>query len=135
MRSRPRVQLWLSPGEPCPGQTFECDVVLLSRSDTPCDGVSVELLGQRLVAGGRMLAVTPLVPTAAASAPAVETLLHAHAAHPAQRLPPGRHLFRSSYRIPPEAPPSYTGRFLRIQYLIRVRVRIPWWPDRVEDFV
>lgn len=47
----------------------------------------------------------------------------------------GSHPYAARFRIEPDAPSSYRGRVLRVDWVVEVRVDIPWWPDRVERFV
>jgi hypothetical protein len=52
-----------------------------------------------------------------------------------QELPEGPTRRRVKFALPPNVPPSYLGRGVRVDYTVEVHVSIAWWPDRRERFV
>ena len=106
-----------------PGEPFDVDVILTSRSETPTEHVDVSLLGEVAVAipQGKTMAV--------------RTAQHV----PKQyfRWTPGtlgvgdyRQRFR--FALPNWAPPSFraAGGWCRVAYTVEVHVAIPMWIDR-----
>lgn len=49
-------------------------------------------------------------------------------------LPPGRQSLAARVRLPAGLPGSYRGRRIHVEYVARIAVDIPWWPDAVEVF-
>lgn len=125
MRSRPDLDVYLSPDRPHAGSRLRVEVVLRSHSQTPIDGVSARLRGlERRVTGSTMAGDVPV-------------MLYANATHvdllgrtPAAELTPGEHRFALSFDLPPGAPPAYKSSSTNIEYELSVEVLIPWWPDR-----
>lgn len=126
LKTRPEIALY-APRTLTAGDSFEARVVLRCAEAVPVDELTLELVGNgvwftssqhgqhrnersvvRLV--GRPL--TSLV-----------------------ELTPGEHEYRVSFAIPMDAPPSFSGGFLKIEWEFRVRASIPWWPDAKSTFV
>jgi hypothetical protein len=124
------MTVYLRPARPTPGSRFEAEIVLLSRSETPIDGVEAHLVGfeQR---HARTAAV--------GDAPVPEYAGYRHvdlvARTPKKLLVPGEHRFTFAFDIPPSAPPAYRSRTARVLYDLHVRVDIPWWPDRTGRYL
>jgi len=111
----------LKPGVPRPGELLEVEARLEAKTETPLDGVSFDLTGVETVTvqQGR----------------SNRRWSHPHvvlrAEHPGTLLTPGMHSYRARFQLPPVLPPRYLGRYTRIDYTLKVRASIPWWPDRV----
>ncbi len=130
MRSRPDLKVYLSPAEIVPGTRLEAHAVLMSRSETPIDGIEAHLTGleQRQVG-------TAVVGSAAI--PQYQSYRHVDltARTPKALLTQGEHRFAFAFDVPAAAPPQYRGRTSSIVYHLQVRVDIPWWPDRSGRFL
>ncbi|MEM6293057.1 MAG: hypothetical protein AAGA54_17405 [Myxococcota bacterium] len=50
-------------------------------------------------------------------------------------LPKGAHEYRVVFAVPADAPPSFSGKVLSVEWEFRVRASIPWWPDAKGTFV
>ncbi len=121
MRSRPDVKLLVRPPVVVPGQPFEAEAVLVSRSPTPVDSVTVSLRATvRASSGGQV--------------PMVFELLALEAVHRPGRLRKGENRLKTMFQIPPTLPPSYDGVWASISCRVHVDVDIPWWPDRSAVF-
>ncbi len=130
MRSRPDIKVYLDPASPTPGSELLARVVLLSRSETPIEGIDVRLLAQeRRFRGTAMVGNVPV--------PQYDTAVHTDlTAHlPECVLVPGKHQHEVSFDLPAGAPPAYQSKLTRIEYELLVHVSIPWWPDRTARFV
>jgi hypothetical protein len=130
VRSRPDLKVYLSPAEPTPGTRLSAQVVLLSRSETPIDGVEAHLAAIEQRHAGT--AVVGNVPVAQ-----YQTCRHMDlvARSPKAVLTSGEHRFTFAFDIPPGAPPAYRSAISSIEYDLHVRVYIPWWPDRSARYV
>ncbi len=110
-----------------PGSTFELDVLLTSRSETPIDYVAVSLTADVGVAIPQGKTV------AARSAPLAAPQITKW--NPGT-LAPGEYRQRMRFAIAPNMPPNYrsgTG-WCRVTYVIQVHVAIPLWIDRYASF-
>jgi hypothetical protein len=115
------VLLGRSPLEP--GEPFEVEVILTSRSETPTDFVDVKLTGDVGVAipQGKTTAIRQL----------------SHVPTQAFRWTPGtlgvgEYRQRVRFPLPAWVPPSYraAGGWCRVAYNVEVHVAIPMWIDR-----
>ena len=123
MRSRPLVRVLLARSLLEPGEPFDVDVVLASRSETPTDYVDVSLVSEVGVA-----------------IPQGKTVAARQAQHvPTQcfrwtpkTLAVGEHRQRFRFALPNWAPPSFraAGGWCRVAYTVEVHVAIPMWIDR-----
>lgn len=108
-----------------PGERFEVEVVLESKTVTPTDFTHVRLVGtERVVVGegkGSYLSHYDIV--------------RLQAVEPARVLTPGEHRKRYSFDLPANAPASMTGLRCVVHYAFSVHVSVPWWPDRRATFV
>jgi hypothetical protein len=120
VRSRPDLKLYLDPGLAVPGTRLKAQAVLVSRSETPIDGIEAHLCAreQRRMSNSGQATMH------------WHTHLDLIAHTPPARLSPGEHRVTFAFDIPPTAPPSYAGRLTTIEYDLHLRVSIPWWPDR-----
>lgn len=129
MRSRPDITLFLSPRRPVPGQQLVARVRLNVRSETPCDGLIVRLLGNE-----RRYRNT--------SSSGKTTVTHYHRREVVSQglmikpgtLRPGVIEQEFRFEVPHDAPPSYRSSLSLIDYKVDVRVDIPWWPDAHEVY-
>jgi hypothetical protein len=115
------VLLARSPLEP--GEPFDVDVVLASRSETPTDFVDVSLVSE--------------VGTAIPQGKSVATRQMQHVPKQDFRWQPGTlgigdHRQRFRFTLPAWTPPSYraAGGWCRVAYTVSVHVAIPMWIDR-----
>lgn len=51
-----------------------------------------------------------------------------------RELPAGKQRFPCRFALPEWAPPSFSGRVVRVQYRLAVELAIPWWPDLDREF-
>lgn len=127
MRTRPLVRLLVDRPLIESGSSFDVDVLLRSRSDTPTDYVDVTLTADVAVAipQGKTVATR----TAAIMPPQSFRWTPG-------RLAPGEHRQRVRFSVPPSAPPSYraAGGWCRVAYVVEVHVAIPLWIDRRAHF-
>jgi hypothetical protein len=119
------VQLFLRPGVVRAGTDVSVDVVLGSRSDTPSSGIAITMRALEHV----------LVPSGKSARHEVHQHVGRRASFPAKLLSKGEHRFTTKFHIPDDAPPSYMGQRISMEYEIEVHVTIPWWPDRRARYV
>jgi hypothetical protein len=124
VRSRPKVKLLLSPSFVTPGTQLLAETVLQARSETPIAFVSMSLCCKVFSAAG----------AGKSRAEQTTTLYLREWRSPAGTLTVGEHRHRVAFDLPDTLPPTYAGADANIDYVIRVHVSIPWWPDRVETF-
>lgn len=122
MRSRPDVEVKLWPEVVRPGDTLEVEVALVGKTETPIDAVRVRLRSLEHRRAGKY------------------GLQHVHLELAgdlgALWLKAGeRRLFPCRFRLPPDLPPSFNGGITSIEHRLTVRLDIPWWPDRVVDYL
>jgi hypothetical protein len=134
MRSRPDLVLHLDPPRPLPGESFVARVLVRSRSDTPCEGIELRLLGRerRYVRTDHHGSGDNQTSHDIYDERIVVSLA---ARIDVRTLPRGDHHHAVRFELPPDAPPSYASPLSRIEYELDVRVAIPWWPDRHEQYV
>lgn len=122
MRSRPDVKLLVRPPVLVPGQPFEAEAVLVSKSPTPVDAVTVSLRGTLRASSGDQV-------------PTTIELLALEAVHRPGQLLPGENRLKTLFQVPAHLPPSYDdGVWASLTYRVHVDVDIPWWPDRSSVF-
>ncbi len=129
MRSRPTLQVHLSPSPPVPGATLRVDVHLDSQSETPFDAIDVELVGKE----SRYWYTSSTGNTTSSHYHDREILRRRHS-FPGGTLTVGKHTRSVLFPLPPDAPPTYKSSLSSVRYELSVRVRIPWWPDRHQRY-
>jgi hypothetical protein len=115
MRSRPRVKVLYRPRFAVPGDPFEVEVVLTSKSDTPVDAISFLLVGSERYDYGKREQRRELV--------------RQIGRHEPRTLTKGEHRLRTRFDIPRDAMASFQGERASVAYGLEVHVSIPWWPD------
>ncbi|MFO0611798.1 MAG: hypothetical protein U0414_04360 [Polyangiaceae bacterium] len=130
MRSRPTVKLYLTPNALYPGSRLEAELVLTSRSDTPCNGIRLTLRGQE-----RRYRKTVRSGNTSRRVYHEREVVALRAEFPAVLLSRGDHTRKAVFDVPHDAPPSYKSDSAEISYEIAVHVDIPWWPDRRDAYV
>ena len=125
MRSRPRVKLTLAPSVIHPGTELVAELLVESGSETPCDFVDIQLLGyeQMFTGSGNGRRSTEHV------------LTSLRVRHEPKLLAPGPRTFAGRFPIPAAAPAAFTGAECSVQYVCKIHISIPWWPDRRESYV
>ncbi|MEZ4301198.1 MAG: hypothetical protein R3B70_40050 [Polyangiaceae bacterium] len=121
MRSRPDLTVLLRPGAPLPGTVLEVEARFESHSETPVDGVILELTGVERFA----------VPRGKSQLVRTHSHVHLRSEQPGGVFEPGTHTYHARFQLPNELPPRYSGRFGSVDYTLSVRASIPWWPDAV----
>jgi hypothetical protein len=122
VRFRPDVALFLKPAVAIAGDEVLVEAVLKSRSDTPVDGITMTLRGAESAGyQGRGAFQRSIVAQRAAFGP--------------RKLQKGDNRVSARFPIPHDAPPSYRGTLLVIDYELELEVTIPWWLDRRQKFV
>lgn len=122
MRFRPDVALFLKPAIAIAGDEVLVEAVLTSRSETPVDAIKMTLRGLE-TAGfqGRGAFQRSIIGQRAAFGP--------------RKLVKGENRVSARFPMPYDAPPSYRGTLLLIEYELDLEVTIPWWLDRRQKFV
>jgi hypothetical protein len=130
MRGRPKLQLFINPNPPRPGQPMHADLRLISRSETPIDGIEMTLRGVERRINGMVMA---------GNVPVASYTTQAHVGLTARKgkrtLGKGEHTVVARFDLPPGIPPAYRSRYTTIEYELDVHVSIPWWPDRRERYL
>lgn len=121
MRRRPNVQVFLKPSIAVAGDEVLVEAELTSGAATPVDAINMTLRGEERVAYGEQRHVRNVVAQRAAFA--------------GRTLEKGKHRVAARFPIPPDAPPSYAGVLMAVEYILELHVAIPWWLDRRERFV
>lgn len=117
-KRRPEIRVF-APRAVATGRSFEVSVVLDCPAKVPVDAVHVTFEARVTVA--ETGAVVPLL--AARVSPCS-----------GRELAAGTHHLRARFSLPADAPGSYDGASLRVDYVIGVHVDIPWWPDARRSF-
>ncbi|MCA9637854.1 MAG: hypothetical protein KC420_17625, partial [Myxococcales bacterium] len=125
LKRRPEIQVF-SPRAVLPGRPFVTRVVLACSDAVGVSAVDVELRG----------AYVWFVDTQYGQSRS-EEVFYRQRARVAERgeLAAGEHAFAARFVLPAEAPATYQGEELRIEYSLHVHVDIPWWPDARAAFV
>lgn len=122
IKRRPKVQV-LVPRLLHPGQNFEAVFELDVTRPVPIEHFDVELRGRTRVAVGDQGYADAGVP------------LHLRARLSGPReLQPGTLRFPCRFSLPPSAPPTFHGRIVRVSYVLRAEIAIPWWVDVERTF-
>lgn len=129
MRSRPDLTLFLMPRAPAAGERLVAKIRLDVRTETPCDGIDVVLIGRER----RYRNTTSTGKTTVQHYHRREVLRLGGRLLPGT-LRPGVQEREIAFDIPVDAPPSYRSALARVEYELDVRVHIPWWPDRHERY-
>ncbi len=129
MRSRPAITLYLSPRPALPGQTLVARVRLDVRSETPCDGLIVTLVGRER----RYRNTTSTGKTTVQHYHRREVISQGLRISPGT-LRPGVLEQEFPFVLPDDAPPTYRSALAQVDYSLDMRVDIPWWPDAHEVF-
>ena len=130
MRSRPKLAIHYSPTDPRPGDTVHFELTLTGHSETPVDAVVLRFCGieERASHAGSNGKTTVVV-----------RAQHCHLDR--QLVVKGMLLAKDERKVipfqvtlPPDASPSWRSPLSKVEYLVDVRVDIPWWPDRTATF-
>jgi len=129
MRSRPDISLFLLPRAPVAGQRLVARVRLDVKTETPCDALEVSLVGRER----RYRNTTSTGKTTVQHYHRREVFRLLGRLHPGT-LRPGTQEHEMAFDIPVDAPPTYRSSLAAVEYLLDVRVDIPWWPDAHEVY-
>jgi hypothetical protein len=125
-KTRPEIALY-APRTLSPGDSLEARVVLRCAEPVPVDELTLELVGNGVW-------FTSSQHGQHRNERSVVRLVGRPLTSRAE-LPAGEHEYRVSFAVPRDAPPSFSGGFLKIEWEFRVRASIPWWPDAKATFV
>lgn len=117
IKRRPRVQV-LVPRRVHPGDKLEVVFELDVARRVPIERFDVTLRGRTRIAVGDQgfaEAGVPLAQIARLSGP--------------RELEPGKLRFPCRFKLPPDAPPTFHGRIVRVEYVLGAQIAIPWWVD------
>jgi hypothetical protein len=120
MLGHPKVEVLLSPSPVFPGQSLLVEARFASKRKVKTRGVSLSLVGtERFLdeqsPSHRFLALTA-------------TFAPVELAGPGQTL-------RARFDLPPNVPPTVSGRYAKIGYELSLNVDLPWWPDLDREYV
>lgn len=121
MRGRPKISLFLRPAVAVAGGEVTADLVLVSKSETPVDSITLTLRGEEWVGTAGHWDQRSIV------------LLRA--AFGERTLERGEQRVSAKFTLPVDAPPTHRGPTVFVRYELDVHVSIPWWPDRRELYV
>lgn len=121
MRGRPKLTVFLKPAVAVAGDELLAEVVLVSRSETPVESITLTFTGDEWIGGGKSWDR--------------RTIVAQRAAFGERTLEKGEQRVSARFVIPPDAPPTHAGRTVHVGYELDVHVSIPWWPDRRERYV
>lgn len=126
IKTRPNILLF-APQTITAGGSFVVRVVLQCEALVPVDGVSVELTccGVWYTSSQHGRQRNDRTVLRMVGKPLKERAL----------LEPGEHEYRVALTVPTDAPATYSGGYLSIEWEFRVRADIPWWPDAKSTFV
>lgn len=130
MRRRPKITLRVTPAVVLPAARLRAEVVLTSKADTPCDGITLTLSGhqRRYEREGSESGAAHRVYHRA-------EICCLTASFPPVLLTAGEHTRSAFFDLPANAPPTFESEWSEIAYRLAVKVDIPWWPDSTADYV
>jgi hypothetical protein len=120
MRGRPAVELRV-PRRVQPGDRLVVEVSLEFADRTPVEHVHLDLVGE-VVSVTRQDARTVVIQHARAEISGKT------------EFDPGTYARRAVFDLSATLPPSYRGAYVESRYRLELRVAIPWWLDRRENF-
>ena len=124
LRRRPNVSVKV-PSVIQPGGEFVAEITLDAKAEVPVEWVDAGLEGKEEVRFGQgKNTVRYKRSILRLGARLMEEVT----------LPQGKKSMRCQFALPAEMPPSYRGTRAECEYTLRVRVSIPWWPDRKSEF-
>jgi hypothetical protein len=100
--------------------------VLACEEAVPVDGVMLELVGEGVWESSSQYGRHRETSTFSRYV--------AHLVRGCRELGQGDHELEAVFELPVDAPSSYQGEHLRIEWSARVHVDIPWWPDARSSF-
>lgn len=126
IKTRPEIRLTI-PRVIVPGDSITARVFLRCSAPVPLDGLSLELVGTGVwhTASNHGRHRNTLGLVRLVGCPIVERT----------ELAAGDHVHVVQFAIPEDAPPSFNGGLLSVEWEFRVRADIPWWPDAKATFV
>lgn len=119
VKRRPSIQL-LAPAVVSAGAPFQMSAILDCPAPLPVGAVDIEMLGVGRFDGDQSSLGFGGIPFSRHLARTLDA---------PRELAPGRHTLAGRFVLPADAPASYRGRRLSIDWTARVHVDIPWWPD------
>lgn len=126
IKTRPEIRLSI-PRVIVPGDSLSARVILSCSESVPVDTLSLELVGSGVwhtsSQHGRHRNTLGLV------------RLVGHPVIERTELTAGDHEFVVTFAVPADAPPTFSGGVLSVEWEFRVRADIPWWPDAKATFV
>ena len=128
MRSRPRVRAHFVQ-HVLPGEPLRVTIRLESKERTPYDAIELELIGRERLSDARTNA------NAASPSAYHDRVVLARGvrltAGVLERAPKDFHV---EFAVPHDLPPSRRSSLSHVEYTLSVRVRIPWWLDRLATY-
>lgn len=126
IKTRPEIRLGI-PRVIVPGDSLTARVVLRCSAPVPIDALSIELVGAGVwhtsTQHGQHRNTLDLI------------RLVGRPVAKRTELEPGDHEYLVTFTLPSDAPPSFSGGLLSVEWEFRVRADIPWWPDAKATFV
>lgn len=129
MRSRPKLDVFLSPKTPRPGDELSVRARLTSRSETPIRGLSFDLVGTE-----RRYSHTSTVGSVSSSQYESIEIIRLRCVTPAEQLKVGNSSYEARFPLPEGAPPTFSSSISTVRYGLTVEVDIPWWPNRRSEY-
>jgi len=115
----PEVEVLLSPSPVFPGQSLVVSARFAAKGKRRTRGVSLSLVGfERYVD----------------EAAQRHTFLSLAASFDKPDLTGEGGILRARFEIPPNAPPTVTGRVVQVQYELTLNVDLAWWPDLDREY-
>jgi hypothetical protein len=125
IKHRPEILVYV-PKKITPGVAFNVRAVVECKHPVPVLSVDVELVG----------VCAWIIKTQNSRYRDEEQFFRSTArVHRGGELAAGRHEYPVRFRLPPDVAATYAGDALRIEYTVRVRVGIPWWPAANASFM
>lgn len=126
IKTRPEIRLSI-PAVIVPGDLLSARILLRCSDPVPVDALSLELVGTGVwhtsSQHGRHRNTLDVVRLT--GRPILERT----------ELTAGDHEYVVTFTIPEDAPPTFSGGLLSVEWEFRVRADIPWWPDAKATFV